>query len=72
MKYLDVLSPDFGNEIIAAACVLHNFILLNDPGEEEEFEDDNMDDIFEGVDERQEDVQIAAQKRLQIVNMLRN
>ncbi|XP_044763578.1 putative nuclease HARBI1 [Coccinella septempunctata] len=34
LKYLDIGDPDFGTHIISAACVLHNFLILNEVEED--------------------------------------
>lgn len=71
LKFLDVLTPAFGCEIITAACVLHNFILLNGPQEEDEAVDyDNAPLEMEEGNEGQANQLFAAQKRLYIVNSL--
>ncbi|XP_066588108.1 putative nuclease HARBI1 [Prorops nasuta] len=36
LKYLDVRSIDMANHVIAAACVLHNFLIINDADEQNE------------------------------------
>lgn len=47
LKYLDISNFDLGNNIIAAACVLHNFVLKRDGLriEDENFiDDDHVDE----------------------------
>lgn len=41
LKYLDIFNVDFGNKIIAASCMLHNFIIEN--GEIEDY-NERIDD----------------------------
>lgn len=67
LKYLDIGDPDFGTQIIAAACVLHNFLILNE----------SVEDVIEEVVEEylpNLEVDIADEggndKRDQIANML--
>lgn len=75
LKYLDVVDMHFGNEIIAAACMLHNFILQNEGAHEIEDWNDNYN--IPAVD-AQQFVEIqnralfqeAVQKRLEIMNSL--
>lgn len=49
LKYLDVFNVDMGNNMIAAACVLHNFILNRDGGlilEDEDFDVEQVDNVL--------------------------
>jgi len=47
LKYLDISNFDLGNNMIAAACVLHNFILKRDGFrlEDEDFIEDEDEEI---------------------------
>jgi len=46
LKYLDISNVNFGNTIIAATCMLHNFIIDN--GEIEDYNERiNNDDVLE-------------------------
>lgn len=73
LKYLDISNLELGQNMIGAACMLHNFIIENDGIEEiinNIVEIDNMDNIVD--DERNfEDRNVAAiTKRNNISNML--
>lgn len=71
LKFLDIADFNLGNRMIAAACVLHNFILINDrinvQEEDYDFEDENVDILGDIIHE--EHVQ-AIEKRTQIVALL--
>lgn len=44
LKYLDIADTEFGNNIIAAVCMLHNFIIDNGDVYNDMDEDDDDDD----------------------------
>lgn len=73
LKYIDISDPDFGNKIIAATCVLHNFMIDN--GEKEYDKRINTDDLACNVPEENafQDrfaMQQAIAKRINIVDSL--
>lgn len=71
LKYLDIFNPDFGSEIISAACVLHNFIIMHDGEDDEEFQADAG--IINEYDGNEPDANrnLAVEKRAQISEHLR-
>ncbi|KAK9720228.1 DDE superfamily endonuclease [Popillia japonica] len=72
LKYLDVASAEFGTQIIAAACVLHNYILINNDEEEAEEFEGNYDENVGAEDFDDDNPNVAVQKRRNIVNILNN
>lgn len=70
LKYLDIQDFELGNHMIAAACVLHNFILEHD---NIEFEDDPLLEVANNMiinDEEHQDFQLGAlEKRNGIVTL---
>lgn len=70
LKYIDISDFNFGNQMIAAACVLHNFI-INGDNIDIDLEDLNVQDFnqFE-MEENEEEVAEAAEKRRNIVAQL--
>ncbi|KAI4462979.1 hypothetical protein MML48_4g00000652 [Holotrichia oblita] len=71
LKYLDVDSPEFASHMIAAACVIHNFIRLNNENDVEDNYFDVNDNDHVVVEPCQEDNRnIANQKRRNIVDIL--
>lgn len=71
LKYLDIQDFELGKKIIAAACVLHNFILHNmndDIDEIQEIPNEENLNINLGNEERPQI--IAIQKRERIMHML--
>ncbi|EFA07705.1 hypothetical protein TcasGA2_TC002181 [Tribolium castaneum] len=72
LKYLDISDPNFGPQIVATACVLHNFIILKD-NDDEEFE--NVDEFLnnnENDDVAPEEQRHGIQKRLNIMTLFRD
>lgn len=74
LKYLDIADPDFGTEIIVAACVLHNFTIIHDNNDaDEEGQEDNGKNGQQGnVPVVQDQRQMGIHKRNNIVDLLRN
>lgn len=71
LKYLDIFNPDFGSEIISAACVLHNFIIMHDGEDDEEFQADaGIINEYDG-NEPDANMNLAVEKRAQISEHLR-
>ncbi|XP_050518298.1 putative nuclease HARBI1 [Diabrotica virgifera virgifera] len=72
LKFLEVASPTFASDIVAAACVLHNFIILHKE-EVNVQEDDEENIVFDNVEnERIEEENEAVLKRNHFVNIFRN
>ncbi|XP_029673488.1 putative nuclease HARBI1 [Formica exsecta] len=69
LKYLDISDFNLGNDMIAAACVLHNFIIIHD-GINVEEEDDFFNEANIEIDDivHEEGLQ-AVQKRTQIIEL---
>ena len=70
LKYLDIADFDLGNQMIAAACVLHNFIIIDDRlniADEDYIYDDDMD-LQENNVMHEYNEQEAVQKRNFIVD----
>lgn len=70
LKYIDHLDLELAVKIIIAACVLHNFCLVNDDFDNNYFlpPDDGNDDnqqIHDGVDDG-----AAVQKRQHLMNIV--
>lgn len=72
LKYLDISNFDLGNNMIAAACVLHNFILNRDGFIMEDeliIDDEYVQQEVQQVHVAYEDVE-AIEKRMNIVHNL--
>lgn len=70
LKDLDICSAQMGNSMIAAACVLHNFIIDNDNDDEVYENDEDMpQEILDDIHQR-ENRQAALLKRINILNIL--
>ncbi|EZA49463.1 hypothetical protein X777_11961 [Ooceraea biroi] len=69
LKFLDISDIELGNEMIAAACVLHNFIIDNDRLNvlDEDYVNDAVVEIHQ-EDVMNEEVEQAVEKRREIVN----
>lgn len=69
LKYLDISDFDLGMKMIAAACVLHNFIIKGDElnVEEEDYFDNDINVQVQLDNIVQEVVVEAVEKRIQIV-----
>ncbi|XP_066582100.1 putative nuclease HARBI1 [Prorops nasuta] len=72
LKYLDIRSVEMGNVIVAAACTLHNFLIMNDEiNISERFNFNSNDMLREEIEEHTQEVPVTAQiKRNLIKNLL--
>jgi len=72
LKYLDISDFDLGMQMIAAACVLHNFIIKGDGlnVQDEDYLDDEVDAEIQLNNVVYEEIVEAVEKRRQIVERL--
>ncbi|XP_023313229.1 uncharacterized protein LOC108907203 [Anoplophora glabripennis] len=65
-NYHSIILQDFGSQIISAACVLHNFIIMHDSEDNEEFQaDPGIINEYDG-NEPDANRNLAVEKRAQI------
>ena len=71
LKYLDISDFELGNNMIGAACVLHNFIIINDGigVEEDHFNEENVEIQEDDIIQQNEQNLQAIEKRTQIVGL---
>lgn len=72
LKYLDISDFDLGMQMIASACVLHNFIIKGDElnVQDEDYLDNDIDIQIQLQDAEEEEIVEAVEKRRRIVEEL--
>lgn len=72
LKYLDIHTPEIGNEIISASCTLHNFLIDRNEVDFQHMDEDESigQEIIENTNEDVEEEVSATSKRNSIAETL--